>query len=230
MSDFSSQIALFRREKCEILNEIGLPPDIDAFWRQAAQPHFLDDRKIAQMTTSGFFMSEIEPLGELGHNVCALRAWSRVSPYQSPPTEGTSRTLADCYEQATGRPWDNQQGQLMLLFEVAIHAPPGPDRFRSKAAQVQRGEGAESAVPRWRDGALGPVDAAPPLPPAGAVPPRAALAARLVNFARSGFDPDPECRSTTHPVGNLRPCRTVLHLATAPRSEAADGIAGYVLR
>lgn len=122
MSDFSSQIALFKREKCEIFNEIGLPPDIDAFWRQAAQLHFLENLKIAQMTKSGFFMSEIEPLGELGYNICALTAWSPVFPYKSPLTGATSRAMADGYEQATKRHWDNQQGQLMSLFEVAVHA------------------------------------------------------------------------------------------------------------
>lgn len=125
MTDFSSQIALFRREKCEIFNEVGLPPDIDAFWRQAAQLHFLQNLKIAQMTKSGFFMSEIEPLGALGYNISALTAWSPVFPYKSPLTGETSRALADGYERTTGRHWDNQQGQLMSLFEVAVHALTG---------------------------------------------------------------------------------------------------------
>lgn len=120
-SDFSSQIALFKREKCEIYNGVGLPPDIDAFWRQAAQLHFLQELKIAQMTKAGFFMSQVEPLGPLGYNISALTAWSPVFPYKSPLTGKTSQEMADGYEKAEGRHWDGQQGQTMSLFEVAEH-------------------------------------------------------------------------------------------------------------
>ncbi len=134
MTDFSSQIALFRREGCEIFSEVGLPPDIDAFWRQAAQLHLLQNIKIAQMTKSGFFMSEIEPLGELGYGISALTAWSPVFPYKSPLTGATSRALADGYQKATGRHWDNQQGQLMSLFEVAVQALKGAKDPLDRAA------------------------------------------------------------------------------------------------
>ncbi len=120
-TDFSSQIALFNRERCEIFNEVGMPNDIQIFWRQAAQQNFLRRLKIAQLTKSGFFTSQVEQLGELGYNTCSLTVWAPVFPYKSPLTGQTSEELARGYEQATNRIWDNQQGQTLSVFEVAIH-------------------------------------------------------------------------------------------------------------
>lgn len=121
-TDFSSQIALFNRENCQIFNEVGLPPDIQAFWRQAAQLHFLDKLVIAQFTKSGSFYNQIAALGALGTNVCAETFWSPVFPYRSPLTGGTSQELADGYEKASGRIWAEQQGATLALFEVGVAA------------------------------------------------------------------------------------------------------------
>ncbi len=117
-TDFSSQIALFKREKCQIFNEIGLPPDLQAFWRQAAQLHFLDQLVVAQFTKSGSFYNQVLALGPLGVNVCAETFWAPVFPYKSPLTGGTSQQLADGYEKASGHIWAEQQGATLALFEV----------------------------------------------------------------------------------------------------------------
>lgn len=117
-TDFSSQIALFNRENCQIFNEVGLPPDIQTFWRQAAQLHFLDKLVIAQFTKSGSFFNQVNALGALGTNVCAETFWAPVFPYKSPLTGGTSKELADGYEKATGHIWAEQQGATLALFEV----------------------------------------------------------------------------------------------------------------
>ncbi|MGH8111155.1 MAG: ABC transporter substrate-binding protein [Rhodanobacteraceae bacterium] len=120
-TDYSSQIALFKREKCEIFNGVGLPPDIDTFWRQAAQLHFLQNLRIAEMTKAGFFTSQIVPLGPLGIGISAPTAWSPAFPYKSRLTGQTSQEMGDGYEKATGRIWSCQQGQCVSLFEVAVH-------------------------------------------------------------------------------------------------------------
>ncbi|MGH8112530.1 MAG: ABC transporter substrate-binding protein [Rhodanobacteraceae bacterium] len=133
-TDFSSQISLFNRENCQIFNEVGLPPDIQAFWRQAAQLHFLDKLVIAQFTKSGIFPSEIEALGPLGFNVSSTMYWGPVYPYKSPLTGGTSKELADGYEKATGRMWAQQQGATLALFEVGIAALKGAKDPTSHAA------------------------------------------------------------------------------------------------
>lgn len=133
-TDFSAQIALFNREQCEIFNEVGIPNDIQTFWRQAAQQNLLRRLKIAQMTKSGFFTSQIEALGELGYNISALTAWSPVFPYKSPLTGETSLELASGYEKATNRIWDNQQGQTLALFEVGIYVLKGAKDPLNRAA------------------------------------------------------------------------------------------------
>lgn len=124
-TDFSSQIALFNRENCQIFNEVGLPPDIQAFWRQAAQLRFLDKLVIAQFTKSGSFYNEILALGALGHNICAETFWAPVFPYKSPLTGGTSQELADGYEKASGHIWAEEQGAMLALFEVGVAALKG---------------------------------------------------------------------------------------------------------
>lgn len=121
-TDFSSQIDLFRREKCQIFNEVGLPNDIQAFWRQAAQLHFLQELKIAQFTKSGSFAAQIAALGPLGYNVSAATFWAPGFPYKSPLTGGTSQELADGYEKAANEIWAEQQGATLALFEVGIQA------------------------------------------------------------------------------------------------------------
>ncbi len=133
-TDFSSQIALFNRENCQIFNEVGLPPDIQAFWRQAAQLHFLDKLIIAQVTKSGSFYNQILALGALGPNACAETFWAPVFPYKSPLTGGTSQELADGYEKATGHIWAEQQGATLALFEVGVAVLKGAKDPTNRAA------------------------------------------------------------------------------------------------
>ncbi|HEX6019948.1 MAG TPA: ABC transporter substrate-binding protein [Burkholderiaceae bacterium] len=121
-TDYSSQIALFNRENCQIYNGVGIPQDIQTFWRQAAQLHFLQKLRIAQMSKAGSFFGQIATLGELGPNISALTFWAPVFPYRSPLTGGTSQELADGYEEATNRIWAEEQGAMLALFEVAAHA------------------------------------------------------------------------------------------------------------
>lgn len=118
-TDYSSQIALFNRENCQIYNGVGIPTDIQAFWRQAAQLHFLEKLRIAQMSKAGSFFAQINALGALGYNISALTFWSPGFPYRSPLTGGTSKELGDGYEKATNRIWAEQQGATLALFEVA---------------------------------------------------------------------------------------------------------------
>lgn len=121
-TDFSSQIALFNRENCEIFNEVGIPTDLQAFWRQAAQLNFLQKLKIAQMSKSGSFFAQIAALGDLGYGISALTFWAPGFPYKSPLTGGTSKELADGYTKATNRIWAEQQGATLAVFEVGIAA------------------------------------------------------------------------------------------------------------
>jgi branched-chain amino acid transport system substrate-binding protein len=67
-TDYSAQIALFKKEKCEIFNSFPIPPDFAAFWRQAAQQGYTKMVKICQVAKTGLFPDGVEALGALGFN------------------------------------------------------------------------------------------------------------------------------------------------------------------
>lgn len=121
-ADYSSQIALFNRENCQIFNTFPIPPDFNAFWRQAASLHYTDKVVIASVDKTGLFPSEIEVLGKLGYNLTAGAYWSPVFPYQSSLTGIGSRELADDYEKASGKQWTQQVGASLSLLDAGIAA------------------------------------------------------------------------------------------------------------
>ena len=60
-NDYSSQIAKFKPNGCEIFNTFPIPPDFATFWQQAAQQGYKP--KIAQIAKTGLFPSQVEALG-----------------------------------------------------------------------------------------------------------------------------------------------------------------------
>ncbi len=121
-TDYSAQIATFNRENCQIFNTFPIPPDFDAFWRQAAQLHYTDKVIIAQIAKTGLFPSQVTPLGQLGYNLATCVYWTPVFPYKSPATNVTGRQLADGYEKAMGKQWSQQLGASMSLIDAGIAA------------------------------------------------------------------------------------------------------------
>jgi len=133
-TDYSAQIALFRREKCQIFNTFPIPPDFAAFWRQAAQQGYTRMVKIAQIAKTGLFPSDIESLGSLGHNLATAAYWHPTFPYSSALTGMTSQQLADGYEKATGRQWEQQLGPSLALIDIGIEALKASSDPNDKAA------------------------------------------------------------------------------------------------
>lgn len=121
-TDFSSQIAIFKAEGCEIFNSFALPPDFITFWRQAAQQGYTKTVKIAQVAKMGLFPSDIEAMGSLGANLSSAAYWHRSMPYSSPLTGASADKFAADYEAAEGRQWIQQIGASMSLIEVGIAA------------------------------------------------------------------------------------------------------------
>jgi branched-chain amino acid transport system substrate-binding protein len=121
-TDYSAQIALFKREQCEIFNTFPIPPDFAAFWRQAAQQGYTRTVKIAQIAKTGLFPSDVEALGELGYNLATGVYWTPTFPYSSALTGLSSKQLGDGYEQATGRQWEQQLGPSLALIDAGVAA------------------------------------------------------------------------------------------------------------
>ncbi len=121
-TDFSSQIAKFKSENCEILNTFPIPPDFATFWRQAAQQGFTKMVKIAQIAKTGLFPSQVEALGSLGPGLASAVYWHKDFPYNSPLTGLTSPQIAEGYEKTTGKQWTQQLGATMSLFDAGVAA------------------------------------------------------------------------------------------------------------
>jgi branched-chain amino acid transport system substrate-binding protein len=156
-NDYSAQIAMFRRESCEIFNTFALPPDFVTFWRQAAQQGYKP--KIAQIAKPGVFPSHIEAVGALGLNLAGAAPWTRTFPYSSSLTGVTSEALAEGYEEETGRQWSPILGSTLALFDVGIAALRASESPKDKAAVAEAVKtlGVETPVGRVEFG-NGPVE------------------------------------------------------------------------
>jgi branched-chain amino acid transport system substrate-binding protein len=133
-TDFSSQIAKYKAENCEIFNTFPLPPDFATFWRQAAQQGYTKQVKIAQIAKTGLFASTVEALGSLGDKISIGAYWHRDYPYKSSLTGVSARALADGYEASSGKQWSQQLGASMSLLDAGFTALKESGDPKSKAA------------------------------------------------------------------------------------------------
>ncbi len=136
-TDYSSQIALFKQEQCEIFNTFPIPPDFATFWRQAAQQGYTRTVKIAQIAKTGLFPSQMNPLGSLAYNLASGLYWSKVFPYKSPLTGISAMALANGYEHTTGRQWQQQLGASMSLLDAGFAAVKASGDPTNKEALVK---------------------------------------------------------------------------------------------
>jgi branched-chain amino acid transport system substrate-binding protein len=148
LTDFSAQIALFRREEIEIFNTFPFPPDFAVFWRQAAQRGLAQQVKIVQTAKAGLFAAELEALGQLGHGIHSGAYWHRTFPFSSPATGMTSAQLADNYEKASGKVANVQIGATASLFDTAMAtiATAADPKDRASLAQAISRLKTETAV------------------------------------------------------------------------------------
>lgn len=119
-TDYSAQIALFKKEQCEIFNTFPIPPDFAAFWRQAAQQGYTKIVKICQAAKTGLFPSDVEALGNLGFNISSACYWHKAFPYKSSLTGISGADLADGYEKTSGKQWTQQLGATLSLLDAGF--------------------------------------------------------------------------------------------------------------
>jgi branched-chain amino acid transport system substrate-binding protein len=133
-TDYSAQIALFKKEKCEIFNTFPIPPDFAAFWRQAAQQGYTKMVKICQTAKTGLFPADIEALGALGYNISSAAYWHKAFPYKSSLTGVSGEELADGYEKASGKQWTQQLGATLALLDAGASALQASSNPKDKSA------------------------------------------------------------------------------------------------
>jgi branched-chain amino acid transport system substrate-binding protein len=131
-NDYTSQIAKFKAEGCEIFNTFPIPPDFATFWQQAAQQGYKP--KIAQIAKTGLFPSQVEALGPIGVGLASGAYWTPTYPYTSSLTKISSKDLADGYQTSAGKQWNQQLGPSLALFDVAAAAFRAAADPKDKAA------------------------------------------------------------------------------------------------
>ena len=116
--NFTAQITAFKRDNCEIVTGVVLPPDFTTFWNQASQQGFKP--KIASVGKALLFPVAVEALGRNGNNLSTEVWWSPSHPFKSSLTGQSAREIATAYEQATRKQWTQPIGFVHALFEVAV--------------------------------------------------------------------------------------------------------------
>jgi branched-chain amino acid transport system substrate-binding protein len=131
-NDYSSQIAKFKAEDCEIFNTFPIPPDFVTFWQQAAQQGYKP--KIAQIAKTGLFPSQVEALGPIGVGLASATYWAPTYPYTSSLTNISSKDLGTGYQTSVGKQWTQQLGPSLALFDAAAAALKAASDPKDKTA------------------------------------------------------------------------------------------------
>ena len=119
-NDFSAQIAAFKKDNCEIITGVVIPPDAKTFLTQAKQQGFKP--KVVTLGKALLFPAAIDALGDLGDGLTTEVWWSPSHPFASSLTKQSAKQLAESYEAATNKQWTQPIGFAHALFEVAVDA------------------------------------------------------------------------------------------------------------
>ncbi|MDF3144591.1 MULTISPECIES: ABC transporter substrate-binding protein [unclassified Streptomyces] len=147
-NDYSSQIARFKSEDCEIFNTFPIPSDFATFWRQAAQQGYKP--KIVQVAKTGLFPSQVEALGSIGIGIAGGAYWTPTFPYSSSLTKVSSEDLADGYQKSSGKQWTQQLGPSLALFDAAAAAFQAATDPKDKKAVAKAIAGLDVETPVGR--------------------------------------------------------------------------------
>lgn len=155
--DFTQQISLFKREGCEIVQGVIIPPDWTNFWTQAMQQGFYP--KIAEPIKPTLFPSAMEAMGERGHGLCGPMWFHPTFPYASSLTGETAQEMCDDFERRMNMQW--QQPILHYAnFEWVVDVLKRTTNVDDKEEIMQRVQ--ETNMPMTM---AGPVDFTAPLAP-----------------------------------------------------------------
>jgi branched-chain amino acid transport system substrate-binding protein len=119
-NDFSAQIAAFKKDGCEIVTGVVIPPDAKTFLTQATQQGYKP--KVVTLGKALLFPAAIEALGDLGDGLSTEVWWSPSHPFTSSLTRQSAKQLADSYESIAKKQWTQPIGFAHALFEVAVDA------------------------------------------------------------------------------------------------------------
>jgi branched-chain amino acid transport system substrate-binding protein len=119
-TDYTSMVAKFKKNDCEIFSNAPLPPDFNVMWKQSAQQGFKP--KLATVAKVLLFPADCVALGNLVINVATDAWWTPDHPYSSSIASLSSKQLGNSFTTATGKEWVQALGSTYSLFEVAHSA------------------------------------------------------------------------------------------------------------
>ncbi len=101
--DFTTQISLFKKEGCEVVTGVMIPPDWTNFWTQCKQQGF--NPKIAEGIKPTLFPSAMEALGKIADGLCGPMWFHPTFPFKSSLTGETAQELCDDFEKRKNMQW-----------------------------------------------------------------------------------------------------------------------------
>jgi branched-chain amino acid transport system substrate-binding protein len=120
-TDYTAMITKFKDTQCEYLSNCPLPPDFNAFWRQANEQGWKP--RLATVAKVLLFPDDTIPLGPLANNIATDSWWGRYMPTKSSlDPKLTANDLAISFQEQTGKQWVQSIGGTYSLFEVAHQA------------------------------------------------------------------------------------------------------------
>ena len=120
-TDYTAMITKFKDTQCEYLSNCPLPPDFNAFWRQANEQGWKP--RLATVAKVLLFPDDTIPLGPLANNIATDSWWGPYMPTTSSlDPKLTARILSDSFQEQTGKQWVQSIGGTYSLFEVAHQA------------------------------------------------------------------------------------------------------------
>jgi branched-chain amino acid transport system substrate-binding protein len=119
LEDWTTIIALFKKQGCEMLTGLMIPPDWANFWKQCYQQSWVP--KVADIGIQTLFPTTQEALGTTGFGLCGTSWWHPTNPFKSSLTGESCADLCLDYEKRTGQQWTQPQEHYML-FEWAVDA------------------------------------------------------------------------------------------------------------
>ncbi|MBN1322287.1 MAG: ABC transporter substrate-binding protein [Thermoleophilia bacterium] len=115
--DFTQQISTFKKEGCELVTGVIIPPDATNFWTQAKQQGF--NPKLAEFIKPTLFPAAMEALGQLGDGLLGPMWFHPTFPFASSLTGETAQEMCDDFEKRNNMQW--QQPILhYVVFEWVV--------------------------------------------------------------------------------------------------------------
>ena len=133
-TDYSSQIAKFKQENCEIFNTFPIPPDFTTFWQQAAQQGYTQMSRSPRSPRPASSHRRSRRRARSATTSRAASTGTRRSRTRRWLAGMTSKQLAAAYTKTTKRQWNQQLGATMALLDAGVTALIRSGNPKSKPA------------------------------------------------------------------------------------------------